>query len=170
MKITIFLFFAFLFFFSEGCERKETIQTNKPNIKEEQNQDSIHSDTILIDFDNGLSFFWDVKKETIIKDSLCHALERKSINRTLVNSISDTTNLHIHLCCKKAYLRKGDIAFIILYRFNQINLYEDLKTQFDDFNYCGYPNDLFDYLEEHRDTITKNLLEKYFYVESRDSF
>ena len=90
-------------------------------------------------------------------------MDKKIDDRTLINvaeSISDTTDLARDICSKKRNLRKGDLAFILLYDSKYIAPAHDLGMQFDVFdNDCRFPCGLLDYLEDNR-KLVKNIIIK----------
>lgn len=91
-------------------------------------------------------------------------MDKKIDDRTLINvaeSISDTTDLVRDICSKKRNLRKGDLAFILLYDSNYIAPAHDLGMQFDAFdNDCRFPCGLLDFLEDNRELVKNIIIKK----------
>ena len=91
-------------------------------------------------------------------------MEKKIDDRSLINvaeSISDTTDLDRDICSKKKNLRKGDLAFILLYDSKYIAPAHDLGMQFDVFdNDCRFPCGLLDYLEDNRELVKNIIIKK----------
>ena len=91
-------------------------------------------------------------------------MDKKIDDRTLINvaeSISDTTDLARDICSKKRNLRKGDLAFILLYDSNYIAPAHDLGMQFDAFdNDCRFPCGLLDFLEDNRELVKNIIIKK----------
>ena len=91
-------------------------------------------------------------------------MDKKIDDRTLINvaeSISDTTDLARDICSKKRNLRKGDLAFILLYDSKYIAPAHDLGMQFDVFdNDCRFPCGLLDYLEDNRELVNNIIIKK----------
>lgn len=148
------------------CKEKGSEEKKVQNVIEDnQYHETYTSDTITVEFDGGVKLLWDMINETIVEDSNYYTLKDSPIDKTVVNSISDTTNLHIPLCSKTGYLRKGDLAFIILWEIHPTVAHVGLERYFDtleSFPECKYPDGLFDYLEDNRDIIKERILEKYF--------
>ena len=156
-----------------GCEGKksEMAISNMERLKErtdhitkyEERDEVLFSDTLTVELEGGIKLLWDRKNDKIIKDSIFYALKGASINKNIVNSISDTTNLYVSVCSKDSNLRKGDVAFIALCDFNQIHIAKDLGYQFDVFDPpCKYPYGMLDCLELDREEIKEKILKIYF--------
>ena len=121
------------------------------------------SDTLLIEFDGGIHILWDNVNDNIIKDDNYDSLSQKPININIVNAISDTTFVSENVCSKHSSLKKGDIAFILLVRLNQIAVARDFEMQFDyGEENCPYFYGLLDWVEEYREYIKETLLVKHF--------
>jgi len=129
----------------------------------EERADKFSSDTLTVELEGGIKLLWDKLNDRIIKDSVFLALGKYHINKNIVNSISDTTNLYLNVCSKSFNLRKGDVAFIALCDLNQIHIAKDLGYQFDVYDPpCKYPYGMLDCLEFYRDEFKEKILRIYF--------
>jgi hypothetical protein len=125
--------------------------------------ETYNSDTLTVELEGGIKLLWDSKNDEIIKDSVFYALRGTSINKNIVKSISDTTNLYVSVCSKKSNLRKGDVAFIALLDLDQLHVGRDLGCQFCEiYDSCKYLDGMLDGLENNREEIAEKLLTVFF--------
>ena len=108
---------------------------------------------------------WNNKDNSFIHNYAYKSFVDKSIdNKTLTavaEAISDTTDLGHKICSKTRNLRKGDIAFILLYESQYVEPAIDLRMQFDILDDdCKLPSGLLDYLENNRDQVKSVILKK----------
>ena len=108
---------------------------------------------------------WNNKDNSFIHNYAYKSFVDKSIdNKTLpavAEAISDTTDLGNKICSKTRNLRKGDIAFILLYESQYVEPAIDLRMQFDILDDdCKLPSGLLDYLENNRDQVKSVILKK----------
>lgn len=137
------------------------------NISKEESEkasETIHQpDTILIEFDGGIHILWDNINDRIIKDENYYIATQKPININIVNAISDTTFVSESVCSKHSSLKKGDIAFILLFYSFEFLDYMDFGMYFDCLtDTCLYFNGQLDWLEHNRGYIKERILKKYF--------
>lgn len=137
------------------------------NISKEESEkagETIHQpDTILIEFDGGIHILWDNINDRIIKDDNYYIATQKPININIVNAISDTTFVSESVCSKHSSLKKGDIAFILLFYSFEFLDYMDFGMYFDCLtDTCLYFNGQLDWLEHNRGYIKERILKKYF--------
>lgn len=129
----------------------------------EERDEVLLSDTLTVELEGGIKLLWDSKNDEIIKDSVFYALRGTSINKNIVKSISDTTNLYVSVCSKKSNLRKGDVAFIALLDLDQLHVGRDLGCQFCEiYDSCKYLDGMLDGLENNREEIAEKLLTVFF--------
>ena len=130
---------------------------------EEDGMATHQPDTILIEFDGGINILWDNVNETIIIDEYYYSLSQEPININIVNAISDTTFVSESVCSKHSSLKKGDIAFILLFYSFEFLDYMDFGMYFDCLtDTCLYFNGQLDWLEHNRGYIKERILKKYF--------
>ena len=98
-----------------------------------------------------------------IKDDNYYIATQKPININIVNAISDTTFVSESVCSKHSSLKKGDIAFILLFYSFEFLDYMDFGMYFDCLtDTCLYFNGQLDWLEHNRGYIKERILKKYF--------
>lgn len=119
-------------------------------------------DTILVKIAENVFFRWNVKGNSIVKDSNYYQyLENKNTIQLIANNINSTTDLNVQICSKKtSRLKVGDIAFLYLWENRKFYLFKCLKLQFDTIGEnCKIPEDLLDYIEKNRQTVQKKIIE-----------
>lgn len=119
---------------------------------------------IVVDYGQ-LRLMWDLNNSCFIPNKSLEMIVNHQINPMMIDyviySINDTTDLHHSICSKASSLKKGDIAFILLYESKYVLPARDLGMQFDYYeNDCIFPIYLLDYLEDNRELVVKKLLVK----------
>lgn len=120
-------------------------------------------DSVIVVNYGQLRLFWDLNNSCFIPNKSLDMIENHQINPMMIDdviySINDTTDLHYSICSKASSLKKGDIAFILLYESKYVFPARDLGVQFDYFeNDCIFPIYLLDYVEDNRELVVKKLL------------
>ncbi|WET49855.1 hypothetical protein PYS58_01740 [Chryseobacterium indologenes] len=119
-------------------------------------------DIILVKIAENIFFKWNIKENSIVKDSNYYQyLENNNTIQLIANNINSTTDLNVQICSKKTgHLKVGDIAFLYLWENRKFYLFKCLKLQFDAIGKnCKLPEDLLDYLEKNRQTVQKKIIE-----------
>ena len=133
---------------------------------EKKLRELVNQENAFINLEYGQeNIVWNNKDNSFIHNYAYKSFVDKSIdNKTLTSvaeAISDTTDLGHKICSKTRNLRKGDIAFILLYESQYVEPAIDLRMQFDILDDdCKLPSGLLDYLENNRDQVKSVILKK----------
>ena len=133
---------------------------------EKKLRELVNQENAFINLEYGQeNIVWNNKDNSFIHNYAYKSFVDKSIdNKTLTavaEAISDTTDLGHKICSKTRNLRKGDIAFILLYESQYVEPAIDLRMQFDILDDdCKLPSGLLDYLENNRDQVKSVILKK----------
>lgn len=162
MKLLYMYLFLIIIFFCT-CSNSQN-HNNNDSIKTVSN---IDNDTVIRLNYNKCELCWDMHKQCFINDEKFQLFVNNSIDKytliTVINNITDTTDLKKKICSKKNNLVKGDLAFILLYKTGYISPAYDFKMQFDIFHNdnCEFPFELLNYVENNRCLVKSLLLRKY---------
>ncbi|MBI3134971.1 MAG: hypothetical protein HYZ14_09900 [Bacteroidetes bacterium] len=115
-------------------------------------------DTLIreIELSKDLKISWDNNTHKIAHDAKWFKIENNpaKYKQTLIALITDTTQTLAYGCPTIRFLRKGQLAFLILDELNSIPYFEVFGVQFDVFiEGCEYPFDLIEYLLKEREMV-----------------
>lgn len=162
----------------KGQDKEESLGVFGNNVKgkngtykcpidlEKKLRELVNQENAFINLEYGQeNIVWNNKDNSFIHNYAYKSFVDKSIdNKTLTavaEAISDTTDLGHKICSKTRNLRKGDIAFILLYESQYVEPAIDLRMQFDILDDdCKLPSGLLDYLENNRDQVKSIILKK----------
>ena len=124
-------------------------------------QANLNIKNIGIEIDENLYLKWDTTQCDFVIDSTYNYIKENidKFQNKIVNKILDTNNLGISCCDKASELKKGDLAFLYLYKIQKVKLYNCLGIQFDLLENCNFPIELLDYIENNRELVHKKVFD-----------
>ncbi len=121
---------------------------------------ALEKNTILIDLGDSFKFNWNSHEKIIIDDSLLDKI-KKNYNKKrniLIDKISDKTSTSYIICGSNQKLKKGDFAFLLIDRIENIKYFDVFGIQMDTFIIgCHYPEHLIEFIDNERLFIQKKL-------------
>lgn len=131
---------------------KQNLSEINPIATHYEEKETVQKDTIEIHFDNSITLIWDNANSQFIQKNVYNdILQSQDKINILVENIKNNEDLKMKLCTKtKSNLKKGDIAFLFLYKNQKIFLFSCLKMQFDNIDECFIPSELMDYIDDNR--------------------
>ncbi len=115
---------------------------------------------ILIDLGDSFKFNWDSDKKIVVSDFLLDEI-KKDYNKkrnVLINKINNESSTNHMICGSNQKLKKGDLAFLLIDKIENIKYYEVFGIQMDTFiTGCYYPEYLIKFINNERDFIQKKL-------------
>ncbi len=149
INLSILLMFCLLSF---CCKRQQTFNNTRDN----SNDISFYQDTISILISDDINVLWNVREKNVVDNSSNSTLffERPV---DLINAIKDTTPVFFN----DYSIRKGDVAFLLIYSSGFIKVFKDFHMQFDVIGLNGVPEGLLEFVNNNRDSIWFVLEDKY---------
>ena len=122
----------------------------------------VKPDTIVyITIGEEIAINWDNQSSSIVEDSLYDSIMERidSLRTSLVHKISDKETTTAVSCNKATPLAKGDIAFILINKIENIPYFEAYGVQWDSYSLdCKYHHGMLDYVELNRDVIQEKTI------------
>lgn len=134
------------------CKRQLTFNNTIDN----SNEIVFFQDSISILISDDINVLWNVREKNVVDNSSNSTLffERPV---DLINAIKDTTPVFFN----DYSIRKGDVAFLLIYSSGFIKIFKDFHMQFDVIGLNGVPEGLLEFVNNNRDSIAFILYDKY---------